>query len=594
MHSTIPQAFRHISQKMPTAAALGVIQGGTIHTRDWQTYWQEASAVAKSLLAFGWPPQSRVGLIGNNSCQWLIANLGTILAGHVPFGIYPTSSPEQISYLLTHSEARGLFWGGETERKKLETLSLPEILVCRVEMQPTSPSLSIGESWDAFLARGTSIPPSTLDAAMAAQQSGDLVTLVYTSGTTAHPKAVMLSHHNLLWTTKQAMSMAFQLDTQDVGISYLPLSHIAEQINSIYGPLLAGAQVVFAESIEKLPQGLQLVKPTYFIGVPRVWEKIQAKVAMELKKAPRWKQYLFAYAQRVGQRETVHVQAGGNPSLAFRLMQKLVYRPLRKKLGFSRCRVAITAAAPIRQDTVQFFLGIEMPLYELYGMSECSGPTTVSVPGLYQPYFAGKTLVGAELSIAEDGEVLIRGNHVCMGYLHAQSEFPMDKQGWLHSGDLGSLDENGFLRIQGRKKNLIITAGGENISPEMLESKVTKIPGIEHAVITGDGKKYLGALMTLDIDMARTKAAEYGSEALSRSELTSCPHFRSYIETQLQLVNSSLSRVQTIKKFYILPTAFSQESGELTPTQKVKRMGVISKYHKEVELLHDDHRVRNG
>lgn len=584
MQQTIPHAFREIALRMSTAPALGQIRAGSVHTHSWRVYWDQCCAFAKALHAYQLPHGSRVGILGSNRSEWLVANLGSILAGHVPFGIYPTSSTEQIAYLLQHSEAKVLVVESDALRNQVGTLPSGLHVVQMDPMQELAEATCV--SWADFLPTGSAISDSQLQASIEAQKPGDLATLVYTSGTTANPKAVMLSHHNLLWTTHTAMEMSFRLEAQDVVLSYLPLSHIAEQINSLYGPILSGAQVVFAESLSLLPQGLALVRPTFFIGVPRVWEKIQSKITFQVQQAPAWKRKLFALAQKIGQEETVPYQAGQPPSLLFHLMERLVYGKVKRRLGLDRCRLPVTGAAPIRQDTLNFFLGLNLPLYEVYGMSECTGPTTVSVPGIYKPGYVGKPIPGTEVQIASDGEVLMRGPHVCMGYLHDTASFPLDEEGWLHSGDLGSLDAEGFLRIEGRKKNLIITAGGENISPEMIESQVSKIPGIEHAVVIGDQRKHLSLLITLDVEMARMQAVHRGSKANSRLELAHCPILYTYFETEIQRINAGLARVQTLKRFRILDAGFCEAKGELTPTQKIKRPIIERRYKKEIQSLY--------
>ena len=583
MAQTIPIAFHKMALRMPMAPALGQIRQGRIHAQTWDAYWKQACMFAKALLAYQLPAGSRVGILGTNRCEWLIANVGSILAGHVPFGIYPTSSTEQIAYLLQHSAAKVIVVESDELRRQVGVVPVGVHLVQMKTVQDDGGATCL--SWDLFLQQACRISEADLQAIMAAQRSEDLATLVYTSGTTAHPKAVMLSHHNLLWTTNTAIRMAVRLREQDVVLSYLPLSHIAEQINSLYGPILCGAQVVFAESLAQLPEALLLVRPTFFIGVPRVWEKMQSKILSRVQASPRWKQRLFAFAQKVGQREAVAYHAGKRVSLRFRLLDRLVYQKIKAGLGLDRCRLSITAAAPTRRDTWEFFLGMDLPLFEVYGMSECAGPATISLPGYYKPGCAGKPIPNSEIQIAEDGEIWIRGEHICMGYWQDTS-FPRDAEGWLHSGDLGSIDAEGFLRIEGRKKNLIITAGGENISPEMIETQMSKIPGIEHAVVIGDQKKYLSLLLTLDIEMAKLIAVQHASTAKTRMELAHCPRLRAYFETEIQRVNGGLARVQTIKSFRILDASFCETAGELTPTQKIKRKTIETRYQKEIKSLY--------
>jgi long-subunit acyl-CoA synthetase (AMP-forming) len=381
--------------------------------------------------------------------------------------------------------------------------------------------------------------------------------------------------------------MDFHLGPEDVFLSYLPLSHVAEQMTTIHGPLFAGYCIAFAESMEKLPENLREIRPTIFLGVPRVWEKIQSKIQEKAVHASAFKKQIAKWARKVGLKYGQDTEK--NSVLSYQLADKLVYSKVRKALGLDRCKMQITGAAPISKNTLEFFLSLGIPLYELYGMSECTGPATVSNPEHFKTGTAGPCIKGAELKIGDDGEILIRGRHVFLGYLNdeAATKEVLDRDGWLHSGDLGELDSNGYLTITGRKKNLIITAGGENIAPEMIENKLKTIPEIEQAVVVGDRRKFLTALITLTPEALQlAKKKEIHTSAKDVLELTNCDKFYEYLANQIEEINGGIARVQTIKNFRVLPSTFSEETGELTPTMKIKRGVVLKKYATEIEAMY--------
>ncbi len=373
----------------------------------------------------------------------------------------------------------------------------------------------------------------------------------------------------------------------DCMISYLPLSHIAEQMTTIHGPLYSGATVWFSEGIERLAENLKEVRPTIFLGVPRVWEKIQAAMINRARDNNFVQKKIVQWAKNVGQDHYRRLEEGMAPSIWFNLADKFVFRKIKRALGLDRCRLQVTAAAPISKATLEYFISLNIPLYEIFGMSECSGPTTISLPKEFKIGATGKPIFGSQIKISEDNEILIKGPHVFKGYLHNKTETKnvIDEDSWLHSGDIGYIDSENYLKITGRKKNIIITAGGENIAPEMIENKLTTITGLEHAVVIGDQKKYLSALLTLSSD-ALVISKNLGSEASNLVDLCRCNKFEKYLEKQIGSINTQMARVQTIKRFSVLKTSFTEEAGELTPTLKTKRSVIIEKFAEEISKLY--------
>jgi long-subunit acyl-CoA synthetase (AMP-forming) len=400
----------------------------------------------------------------------------------------------------------------------------------------------------------------------------------------------MITHTNLVWTAK-CLARTLGLGVSDITVSYLPLSHIAEQTVTVHGPMSVGGLVYFAESLEKLGEALTEVRPTMFLGVPRVWEKIQAKMMAAGANAPPVRKRIAAWARKIGLKSGYAIQRGEARPLTLPVAKRLVFDKVRDRLGLDRARLCVTSAAPISKDTLEFFLSLGIPLLEVYGMSECTGPATYSPPDDFRTGKCGIVLPGTELKIAEDGEICMRGPHVFKGYLKdpESTKNALDPDGWLHSGDIGVLDKDGFLQITDRKKDLLITAGGENIAPQVLEGQLKAIPVVGQAVVVGDRRKYLAALLTLDPDRVKAEAEAAGSSASTVADAAKCAVFRKHLQSQIDQVNHKLARVQTIKKFVVVPTEFSIDGGELTPTMKVKRKVVNEKYSAEIESMYVEH-----
>ena len=417
-------------------------------------------------------------------------------------------------------------------------------------------------SWSQLLKMGEEVLEADLDARIKPQKAEDLATLIYTSGTTGPPKAVMISHKNLTWTAGQVISTV-ELQNDDSIVSYLPLSHVAEQVVGLHGPMGFGGCTAFAESIEKLGDNLREIRPSIFFAVPRVWEKIQAKIQAAGAKNTGLKKKIATWARGVGLAAAEAQQNQQPPPLLYGLADKLVFSKVRAQLGLDRSRIQITSAAPISRDTLDYFASLGVVICEVYGMSECTGPATISLPDKYRIGKAGYCLPGGELKIADDGEVCMRGNHVFMGYLKNDeaTQAALDADGWLHSGDIGTIDDEGFLQITDRKKDLIITAGGENVAPQILEGHLKGIPVVAQAVVIGDRRKFLSALITLDPEKIEAESQQAGSAARDVTAAAKCSKFQAYVQTQIDTVNGKLARVQTIKKFTIIPQRVHHRGG---------------------------------
>lgn len=573
------EVFEGVADRQQGQPALKWKQGSTWASKSWGEYRDEVRLAAKAMIGLGLEAGKGVSIIGFNCAQWVVGNIAAIYAGARPAGIYTTSSPEQCQYVAGHSEAQIVICeDAEQLAKFLEVREqLPEVKAFVLMRGDSSEDDVYG--WPEFLDKGKDVSDAELQSRIDAQSPQDVCTFIYTSGTTGNPKAVMISHDNITWTAKAALDTLGYAEG-DLVVSYLPLSHIAEQIMSLHGPMVTEGCTAFAESIEKLGDNLKALRPTLFLAVPRVWEKIQAKITAAGAANTGLKKKIGSWARSQGIAGGYADQKGQPRPMFFGLANKLVFTKVREQLGLDRSRIQITSAAPISKATLEFFLSLGVPIMEVYGMSECTGPATVSLPGNYVTGKVGPKLPGTELKIAEDGEVLMRGRHVFKGYFknpEATAE-AIDEDGWLHSGDIGEIDDRGFLQITDRKKDILITAGGENIAPQMIEGQLKGIPSVSQAVVVGDRQKHLSALLTLDETTLEAVLAEAGSSAKTMAEAAEDETLKAWMMKQVEGVNANLARVQTIKKIAILPQDLSIEGGEMTPTMKVKRKVVNKKY----------------
>ena len=589
MKKTIMEQFKETADKHGDTVALNHKTDGQWKETTWKEYYQQTRVTARAFMALGLEKGKAVNILGNNCPQWFIGNMGGIFAGAVPGGIYVTNSPEQCKYIAEHSEANIAVVENVSQLAKFKKIrdQLPDLKAI-VLMNGSDPDDMV-YSWNELPKIAEKVSEEQLEERIKFQKPDDCCTLIYTSGTTGNPKGVMITHDNCVWTAQQVVDTV-KATYEDHIISYLPLSHIAEQVVSLHSPLISGGTVWFAESLDKLGENLTEICPTLFVGVPRVWEKIQAKMmAVGAQNSP-LKKKIAAWARKQGLAGGYAEQEGKPKPFFYGLANKLVFSKVKEKLGFERCRVFVSTAAPISKDTLEFFLSLGIPLTEVYGMSECTGPGTISLP---QPFkfrtgWAGPPITGSTIKIADDGEVLMKGRHVFKGYFknEAATEESIDKDGWLHSGDVGEIDDKGFLKITDRKKELIITAGGENIPPAVLEAELKKNPAVANVVVIGDRRKYITALFTLDSEKLSQELEAARSSAKNVAEAARCEKFRAYFQKKLDEVNSTFAGVQTIKKFTILPNEFSVEGDELTPTMKLKRRIINTKYAKEIESMY--------
>ncbi len=550
-----------------------VKEGDQWKATTWRTYADEVVAAGKAMIALGIEPGNVVTILGFNRPSWVISDVAAMAVAAVPAGIYTTNSPRECHYILDHSESPLLVIEDEGQWAKIEQIrgELPKLR--HVVMMRGGPEIDdpMVMSWEEFNATGVDVPTEELDARLAALEPNQLATLIYTSGTTGPPKGVMLSHDNLVWTASQAIH-ATGISKEDTSVSYLPLSHIAEQVFSVHGPATSGWAVYYAESIEKLADNLKEVQPTVFFAVPRVWERFHAGVTAELEKATGARAKIAEWAMGVATKTSKLRNEGKEPTgllaAQYAVADRLVLSKIKKALGLSNTVIMVTSAAPISVDLLEFFASLDLRIQEVYGQSEDCGPSTMNQSDAIRFGSGGRAFPGAEVKIAPDGEILVKGRNVFVGYYkdpEATAETLID--GWLHSGDLGEIDDDGFVWVTGRKKDIIITAGGKNIAPSPLEGGLKNHELISEAVVIGDRRKFLSVVLTLDEEAAERYMLEHNLDGPAHLN----PQIHDEVQQAIDELNKDFARVEQLKKFAILPRQLSIEGGELTPTLKVKR-----------------------
>ena len=583
MLDTIPHRLLEQAKTKPSTVAYQHKVSDRWQPTTYRTFVEQVRTAGRALIALGFPRGGKVAILGFNRPEWVILDHAAMMAGGAAAGIYTTCSADEVQYIIHHSEAHVVLVENEAQLAKVKQKrsELP-LLQWIVLMRGTTATGADVLTWDDFLAKGEAVAESKLDERIDAIEQADLATLIYTSGTTGPPKGVMLSHENLAWTSKTLIAVGGARDG-DVSLSYLPLSHIAEQMATIHMPASAGSTVYFAESLEKIADNLKESRPTVFFGVPRIWEKFHAALSGKLSEVTGVKKRLVEWSRKVctevnGRRDRGE-EITGMLSMQYKLANKLVISKLKTALGFDRANTLISGAAPIAADVIAFFASLDLPIREIYGQSEDTGPTSFNLPGKTKIGSVGPALPGLQVKIAEDGEILVKGPNVFMGY-YKEPEATAEtlKDGWLCSGDLGAFDSDGFLTITGRKKEIIITAGGKNIAPKNIEAALKESPLVGEAVVIGDRRKFLTVLVTLD-DVAARKLVPDG-------DLATAEPIRAAVQTQIDRVNESLARVEQVKKFTILPKPFGIDTGELTPTLKIKRKVVATKYAREIDAMY--------
>ncbi|MFH1060295.1 MAG: AMP-binding protein [Pseudomonadota bacterium] len=594
---TIPQVLMTRAAELGQRTAMRVKELGLWRDLSWAEYGRRVRLAAQGFIALGLMPGDTVAVIGENCPEWLITDMGAMAAGGVTAGIYTTNAAVECLYILQHSEAKVFVVENEEQLDKAlqvrdECPSLAKIVVIDTEglRHFSDPMVMDFDQLLALGAEADAAHPEVFDQRLACRTPEDLALLIYTSGTTGPPKGAMLSHKNVLWTT-QALRQAVPVFAHDELLSFLPLSHIAERMFSVYMPLAFKYTINFIENTDTVTDNVVEISPTVFFAVPRIWEKYASTIFIKMKDATWLKRQLFGLALMIGRKRALaRLSPAGVPAplkLAFALAHFAVFAKLKERIGFERIRVAISGAAPISPDVLRFYHAIGVPLRQVYGQTEDTGPTSIHQGDIIEADNVGPAIPGVEIQIDEDGEILVKGPNVFLGYYkNPQATAETLTDGWLHSGDVGELDERGYLKITDRKKDLIITSGGKNIAPQNLENQLKFSPYINDAVVIGDGRKFLSALIFIDEDNVVKYAQEKKIPFTTYSSLTQAREVVELIQAEVDKVNQTLARVEQIKKFTILPKKLLEEDGEVTPTMKIKRKFINETYKEMIEKMY--------
>lgn len=591
MSDTILHRLHNNARIRPNAPAYYEKVGDAWVPTPWHEYCDQVRQAGRALKALGVQPGGIVTILGFNRPEWVIMDLATMLIGSAAAGIYTTNSPQECKYIVGHSESSVVLLENEGQWQKIEKVRahLPHLKHV-VMMKGTAIDDQMVITWEQFLAKGDETPEVEMDESLHNLEMKQLATLIYTSGTTGPPKGVMLSHENLSTTARNAQKL-LNLEATDSLVSYLPLSHIAEQMFTIHTAITSAYQVYYAQYPPQnhLNDNLKEVQPTVMFGVPRIWERFHAVLSGRMAEATGIRAKLAAWAQGVGTEVTALRNRGQEPSgllaVKYKLAYKLVFSKIRAALGFTNAKFCMSGAAPISPEILYFFGSLDIPIFEIYGQSEDCGPTTTNRPGETKFGTVGKAWPDTEIKLADDGEILVKGPNVFLGYYKNEAATASDLiDGWLQSGDLGQFDEEGFLNIVGRKKEIIITSGGKNIAPKNIEAALKNLDLISQAVVIGEKRRFITALVTLDPDAAMRFAQENGLEGKT---IHDHPKMLEQMQKEInEKVNSHFARVEQVRGFRILPRDFTVEDGELTPTLKIKRQNINKNFAEEIESMY--------
>lgn len=571
----------------------------------WETYKEDVHKAAGALISLGCNAGDKVCILGFNCYDWVVMDMAAMMIGGIPAGIYETSSPDELNYILNHSEAKVLLIEDLEQWEKINSIRNELPYLEKVVLMNGCPQIDdeLAIDWNSFLGLSSEDNMEVALQNMNQLEKDGVGTFIYTSGTTGPPKAVMLSNDNMSWTAKQAIDL-IKLSPDDTSLSYLPLSHIAEQMFTIHAPAIVGWKVFFATGRLDVLSNLKEVNPSILFGVPRVWEKFYSGIKEKVDSATGLKAKIMAFAMRKGSdANNARFRGTTKEGFGYRLADKLVFSKVKEAVGLSNLRFAFSGAAPINPDILSFFASLDIPILEIYGQSEGSGPTSFNQPWKTKIGSTGPAYPDTEVKIADDEEILLKGRNVFKGYYKDQTatdECLVD--GWLHSGDLGKFDDDGFLYITGRKKDIIVTSGGKNIAPAGIEEQLKGIPAISQAVIIGDQRNYVTALLTLDagyllrdklnVDITGIPPTELANtidkHGTTYADLSKDESIIQEVQEGVDDVNKLFARVENVRKFKILPRDFTISDDELTPTFKIKRKNVYSNWSDSINSLYDE------
>lgn len=595
---SIPDMIRNNAGAFGGKEAISYKKQGEMVTLTYAHFYERILMAARGLIKAGVKKGDKIAILSENRAGWVISDLGILCAGGVTVPIYPTNLSDQVAYVLNHAKAKIIFVSTKNQYEKL------------LEIRDQIPDVEFVVSyerfmWDKKLPLYTLFQLSEISHPITPEERthveeiiddihrGDLMSIIYTSGTTGVPKGAMLTHGNILYNTCYAAAKVNRVSPDDVMLSFLPLSHIFERTIGYYLTLSKGCHMVFAESIEKVPENMYEVGPTVMVSVPRLFEKIYSRIFETVHQASPLRRKIFHWAVKVGREYTyakyVDDNLTGMLNLKHRIAERLVYSKLRKRFG-GRLRFFISGGAPLDKTINEFFWSIGIPILEGYGLTETS--PVVSVNTFEQMKFGsiGTVLECTEVKLAEDKELLVRGPLVMKGYFQNDEETreSMDEEGWFKTGDIAEIDDEGYIFIVDRKKEIIITAGGKNIAPQPIEQELKLDKYVSQAFVSGNKRPYLVALIVPNFERLIDYAREHHIHYLDMHDLVSNDKVHALYRERLDQINEKLPRYATIKKFTLAAVDFSIAGGELTPTLKFKRRNIYDKYKSSIERLYDE------
>jgi len=594
---TVPQVFKQVVRKYGDRVAMRKKEYGLWHDISWNEYCTLATYVGSALISMGLQKGDCVSIIGDNCPEWVIIDLGIQCAGGVAVGVYSTNAWPQVEYVIQDSESKFFFVENEEQLDKWlhfrdNVASLKKVIVWDLEgLRHFEDPMVM--TYEDLLDLGRKIlekDPNLFEDRMDEVTPEDLSVLVYTSGTTGPPKGAMLTHRNVTWMGQAITKDNPVYDTDEV-ISFLPLCHIFERLFSVFVHITHGYTVNFIESLDTVTDNMREISPTVGYAVPRIWEKYLSAVYIRMSDATWFKRLVFGIALKIGQkRATLRMDFKPAPyylEVFYQFAYLTVFRKLKERLGFDRLRVAYSGAAPISPDVLHFFQSIGVNLIEGYGQTEGTGVTCASRIGRVKFGTVGPPLQGVEVKTAKDGEILVRSPGVFKGYYrNPEATKETIRDGWLYSGDVGELDEDGYLKITDRKKDIIVTAGGKNITPQYMENKLKASSYINDAVVIGDNRRFITSLIMIDEDNVVKYAQDNKIQFSTYKDLTQSPEIIKLIQGEVNKVNETLSRVEQVKKFTMIPKKLYEEDGEVTPTMKVKRKYVNEAFSDLIEGMY--------
>ncbi len=595
---TVGRKFWHAVQLRGDRIALRQKVLGIWEEQSWRDLGGHARRIAMALAADGVQPGEVAAILANTRREWSYADYGILLAGGVSSGIYPTDAASQVHYLCADSAARVLFVEDDEQLDKVLEVRDRLPLLSRVVVFDMEGLERLDDpmvmSLEAFEARGAAhdeANPDEFERRLAARGPHDLAILIYTSGTTGKPKGAMLSHRNLC-SVMERFAPELSADENDDKMAFLPLCHVAERMVGQFLSLETGARLNYVENPETIAENIREIAPSIILCVPRVWEKFYSAVSIRLREATPLQRWAYGVAlsigYRVADRRLSGQPVGAGLLAAFGLARFLVLNNIRKAIGVNRMRWAISGAAPISPELIRWYHALGVPLYEGWGMSETTAGGSLNLPGAIRLGTIGRPQPWAEMKVSAEGEILIRGDSVFMGYLNQPDKTAeaIDSEGWLHTGDVGTVDEDGFFRITDRMKDIIITAGGKNITPSEIENELKFSPYITDAVVIGDRRAFLTALVMIDHENVERFAQELNVPFTNFQSLCRTREVQELIQGEVDRVNAKFARVEQVKKFRLIEHKLTAEDEELTPTMKLKRKLVNEKYRDLIESMY--------